>query len=318
MGDEEDVSFQFLAENSTDVICRAGPDMVLHYVSPSSFHILGWKPQEMVGKKPHDFIVSQTSSFHPDSLGSSLEETPITLRMRRKDGTIAWMETKQRLLRDAVGGKPSETIIVMRDITERKTLEEQLSLLELTDVRTGLATHRGFDEALEREWNRTLREGNPISLLLLDFNHFRQFHDWRFHREGDHCLAKAAAAVIGAVRVTDLAARYGAEEIAVILPSTGPGGAVKVAEKVQAAIHELRSSPTGAGTREGWLTVSIGIATASARPGATARMPEILRLGADNALRKAKNHRIPWPARHLAAPAALAEERSAQGTTDTP
>ncbi len=72
----------------------------------------------------------------------------------------------------------------MRDITERKHLQDQLSVLEFTDSRTGLSTHRAFDEALEREWNRTLREGSEISLLLLDFDHFRQFHDWRQHREG--------------------------------------------------------------------------------------------------------------------------------------
>ncbi len=129
------------------------------------------------------------------------------------------------------------------------------------DSRTGLSTHRAFDEALEREWNRTLREGSHISLLLLDFDHFRQFHDWRQHREGDRCLAKAAAAVIGAVRITDFAARYGAEDIAIILPSTGSGGAARVAEKVQSAIQALRSSPTGSGKSEGWVTVSIGIAT---------------------------------------------------------
>ena len=121
-------------------------------------------------------------------------------------------------------------------------MQDQLSVLEFTDSRTGLSTHRAFDEALEREWNRTLREGSEISLLLLDFNHFRQFHDWRQHREGDRCLGEAAAAVIGALRITDFAARYGAEDIAIILPSTDSGGAAKVAEKVQSAAQALRSA----------------------------------------------------------------------------
>jgi diguanylate cyclase (GGDEF)-like protein len=203
---------------------------------------------------------------------------------------------------DSATGEPREMIIVMRDITERKTLEEQLSVLELTDPRTGLCTQRAFDEALEREWNRTLREGSQISLLLLDFNHFRQFHDWRQHREGDPCLTKAAAAVIGALRITDFAARYGAEDIAIILPSTDSGGAAKVAEKVQSATQALRSFPTGSEKGEGRLTVSIGVATVLARPGATARMPEILRLGADNALQKAKQDRMTEPPAPVPAP----------------
>jgi diguanylate cyclase (GGDEF)-like protein/PAS domain S-box-containing protein len=292
---EDAVSFQFLAENSSDVICRAGVDAVLHYVSPSSFHVLGWKPEEMMGKRLEDFILAEDSSFLPDSLLSGLDGSLVTMRMRKKDGTIAWVAIKHRMVCDPTSGEPIETVIVMRDVTQCKQLEEELSLLELTDSRTGLSTHRAFDETLEREWNRTLRDHSDISLLLLDFNHFRQFHDWRQHREGDRCLGKAAAAVLGSVRVTDFAARYGAEDIAIILPATGSAGAAKVAEKVQSAIQALRSAPTGSGRREGWLTVSIGIATVSARPNATPRMPEILRLGADNALQKAKADRLAWP-----------------------
>jgi diguanylate cyclase (GGDEF)-like protein len=97
------------------------------------------------------------------------------------------------------------------------------------------------------------------------------------------------------LRITDFAARYGAEDIAVILPSTSPGGAAKVAERVQSAVKNLRSPAAGTGANEGRLTVSIGIATVLARPGATVRMPEILRLGADNALQKAKQNRTATP-----------------------
>ncbi len=291
----DDVGFQFLAENSSDIICRAALDMVLRYVSPSSFRILGWKPEEMTGKRPDDFILSADASFLPDSLVSGLDRSPLTVRMRKKDGTIAWVEIKHRMICDPGTGEPTETVIVIRDTTESRMLQEQLSALELTDSITGLSTQRAFDDALQGEWNRTLREGSYISLLLLDFNHFRQFHDWRQHREGDRCLAKAAAEVIGALRVTDFAARYGAEDLAVILPSTNPGGAAKVAQRVQSAVNNLRSPTTGTGTREGRLTVSIGIATVLARPGATVRMPELLRLAADNALQKAKQDRTATP-----------------------
>jgi diguanylate cyclase (GGDEF)-like protein/PAS domain S-box-containing protein len=303
MSDADDVSFQFLAENSIDIICRAGTDMVLRYVSPSCCRVLGWKPEEMTGKRPDDFILSADDSFLPYSLVSGLDQSPLTARMRKKDGSIAWVEIKHRMVCEATTGEPLETVIVIRDTTESKMLEEQLSALELTDLRTGLATERAFDDALQSEWNRSLREGSWISLLLLDFNHFRQFHDWRHHREGDRCLAKAAAEVIGALRITDFAARYGAEDIAVILPSTSSEGAAKVAEKVQSAVSEFRSSDIGNGTNEGRLTVSIGIATVLARPGATLRMPELLRLGADTALQKAKRKRTVSP------PALLQEDR---------
>ena len=291
----DDVGFQFLAENSSDIICRAALDMVLRYVSPSSSRILGWKPEEMTGKRPDDFILSAEASFLPDSLVSGLDRSPLTVRMRKKDGTIAWVEIRHRMICDPATGEPTETVIVIRDTTESRMLQEQLSALEHTDSITGLSTQRAFDDELQGEWNRTLREGSYISLLLLDFNHFRQFHDWRQHREGDRCLAKAAAEVIGALRVTDFAARYGAEDLAVILPSTNPGGAAKVAQRVQSAVSNLRSPTSGTGTREGRLTVSIGIATVLARPGATVRMPELLRLAADNALQNAKQNRTATP-----------------------
>jgi diguanylate cyclase (GGDEF)-like protein/PAS domain S-box-containing protein len=291
MSADDGARFQFLADNSSDVICCSGADAVLRYVSPSCFRVLGWKPEEMAGKRPDDFILSDDASLIPDRLIAGPEDSPLTVRMRRKDDTVAWIEIKHRVVGDSAT-EARETIIVMRDITERKTLEEQLSLLELTDSRTGLATHRGFEEALEREWKRTQREGSQISLLLLDFDHFRRFHDWRQHREDDACLAKAAATVIGALRITDFAARYGAEDIAIILPSTDAGGAARVAAKVQAATQLLRSGFDENKKGDGRLTVNIGVATVAARPGATARMPELLRLGADNALQKAKHNRI--------------------------
>jgi len=280
MSGENEASFHFLAENSIDIICRAGLDMVLHYVSPSSFHVLGWKPEEMMGKRPDAF-------FLPEDASVLAGISPAIVRMRMKDGEMAWVEVKHRMVCDSTTGVPRENIVVIRDITERKTLEERLSVLELTDARTGLFTARAFDEALEREWNRTLREGSFISLLLLDFDHFRQFHDWREHLEGDRCLAKAAAAVLGVLRTTDFAARYGDEAIAIILPSTDPRGAASVAAKLRSAIEPLRSPLNVKLEGHGWVTVNIGISTLLARAGGTNRMPAILLLAADSALHRA-------------------------------
>jgi diguanylate cyclase (GGDEF)-like protein/PAS domain S-box-containing protein len=280
MSGDDEARFLFLAENSIDIICRAGLDMVLHYVSPSSFHVLGWKPEEMTGKRPSAF-------FLPEDASALADTRPTIVRMRMKDGMLAWVEIKHCMVCHPVTGVPQENIIVIRDITERKTLEERISALELTDSQTGLFTARAFDEALEREWNRTVREGSLISLLLLDFNHFRQFHDWREHLEGDPCLAKAAVTVLSVLRITDFAARYGAEGIAIILPSTGPQGAARVAAKLRSAIDTLRSTLNAKLEGHDWIAVHIGISSVRARAGGTSRIPEILLLAADSALRRA-------------------------------
>ena len=98
MAAEDGVGFQFLAENSIDVICRAGLDRSLLYVSPSSFRILGWKPEEMTGKRPDDFILPNDLPLLSKSLVSGLDESIATVRMRKKDGTIAWVEIKHRVI----------------------------------------------------------------------------------------------------------------------------------------------------------------------------------------------------------------------------
>jgi diguanylate cyclase (GGDEF)-like protein/PAS domain S-box-containing protein len=280
MPGEAESSLQFLAENSIDVICRAGVDMLLHYVSPSCCQILGWKPEEMVGKRIADF-------FLPKDASALDGKSPATLHMRMKNGLLAWVEIRHRTTRDSATGIREENILVIHDLTERKILEDRLSALERTDPRTGLCTTLAFDEALALEWNRTLRDGSQISLLLLDFHDFRQFHDWREHLEGDSCLAKAAAAVMGALRVTDLAAHYGTEEIIIMLPATGSRGAARVAAKVRSAIEPLRSRISRKIESRSGETVMIGASTVLARAGGTMRMPEILQLAADSALRKA-------------------------------
>jgi diguanylate cyclase (GGDEF)-like protein len=194
-----------------------------------------------------------------------------------------------RFVHNPVTGEPQEVVTILRDVTARKSLEDKLATLALTDGLTGISNRRAFDESLEREWKRTLREGSEISLLLLDIDYFKRFNDLYGHQVGDDCLRAVAAAVSGAVRATDIVARYGGEEIAVILPSTFTSGAVEVAEKVRSAIAALQlglgNNPEGGGN----VTVSIGVATALARQGGTIKMPESLLLAADNAMYKAKH-----------------------------
>jgi diguanylate cyclase (GGDEF)-like protein/PAS domain S-box-containing protein len=284
---EDYASLQFLAENTDDVICRAGLNRVVRYASPSSFHILGWAPAEMIGRQLDTFFVSEGT--FADAVDEQ-ETSSMPVRIRRKNGTVAWLAIKSRLICDSTSGQPKETLFVMHDITERKALEEKLSLLAAKDEVTGLCTLRAFEEALEREWSRTVRENSHISLLLIDFHHFKQFHSRRPHVEGDGCLEKAAGLVIAAARGTDIAAHYGSEDIAVILPATGRSGAAKVAAKVRAAVRDLRP-PRGAVTKGEAApgAMSIGIATAFARPGSTVDMPKILVLAANVALHNAKN-----------------------------
>jgi diguanylate cyclase (GGDEF)-like protein/PAS domain S-box-containing protein len=287
-------NFMFLVENSADLICRFGLDRRATYVSPSSIRLLGWTADEMMNFSPEDFI-------HPDDLKvvSAARESALQLsdrvlstvvRVRRKNESWVWMELNSSVVPDPDTGQIREFVVVMRDITERKLLEEQLSKLALTDGLTGLANRRSFDEALSREWKRTLREGSQISLLLLDIDRFKQFNDTYGHQFGDDCLRAVSIAVRNTVRrEIDIVARYGGEEIAVVLLCTNAAGALTVAETVRKAVVDLQI-PHAENAEGGFMvTASIGVATAMARDGGTMKMPESLLLSADQALYRAKH-----------------------------
>jgi diguanylate cyclase (GGDEF)-like protein len=148
---------------------------------------------------------------------------------------------------------------------------------------------RSFDETLTREWKRAVRHGSQVSLLFLDLDHFKRFNDRYGHQAGDDCLRAVAEAVSDAVRTTDRVARYGGEEITVILPSTSAAGAVEAAEKVRSAVEALRLSHEGNPEGAGWVTVSVGVATAVARRGEFVEgMPKALLEAADSAMYRAK------------------------------
>lgn len=288
MAVDQEAQFRFLAENSVDIICRADVDLVMHYASPSTLQVLGWTPEEMVGKRPEDFVLREDlpvltaavdRAFTPDA-----QTDTATVRMRKKDGSVAWVEMNARVIRDVVTGEPQEFVAVMRNITERKLIEERLFALAHTDGLTGLLNRRAFDESLEREWKRASRDGSQVSLLLLDLDHFKAFNDRYGHPVGDECLRSVSAAVIGAVRATDVVSRYGGEEFAVVLPNTSAEGAVELAERIRSAIVALRLPHDGRPDGADIVTASIGVATAAA-----GRMPESLVHAADTAMYKAKD-----------------------------
>lgn len=293
MAYQEENAFQLLAEYSADIICRVGLDMKLSYVSPSSFRVLGWTPEEMMAMPPFGLVVEEdlpmlaaTAARH---LEPGVEPELVSVRTRRKNGTIAWMEVSARVVRDSETNEAKETIIIMRDTTERKMMEEQLAKLALTDDLTGIGNRRAFDQELDREWKRTLREGSQISLALLDIDHFKNFNDLYGHQAGDDCLRTIAMAVKRATRASDFVARYGGEEIAVILPVTETASAFEIAERIRFEIESLKITHEGNAEGGNLVTASIGVATALARCGGTMRMPESLLLAADNALYRAKH-----------------------------
>jgi diguanylate cyclase (GGDEF)-like protein len=171
-------------------------------------------------------------------------------------------------------------IQTLRLYAELTAAHGTLQDLARRDGLTGLFNRRAFDESLVGELQRASRSAQPVSLLLVDVDHFKQFNDRYGHLAGDACL-KVVARAIGeaANRPTDMAARYGGEEFVVLLPSTDAAGALQVAERMRSAVA-LRSSACGQP-----VTISVGATTRL--PGDAADSTSIIDI-ADHALYEAK------------------------------
>ncbi|MDF0555256.1 diguanylate cyclase [Kamptonema sp. UHCC 0994] len=162
---------------------------------------------------------------------------------------------------------------------------QELQRLATSDGLTQIANRRRFDEYLESEWLRQVREKHPIALVLVDVDLFKSYNDTYGHLAGDDCLKAVAKAIAGATkRPADLVARYGGEEFALILPYTDEKGALQVAEAVRLAVSGLQIAHSASQINK-FVTVSAGVA--SLMP-ISNRIPEDLIAAADRALYEAK------------------------------
>jgi diguanylate cyclase (GGDEF)-like protein/PAS domain S-box-containing protein len=181
-------------------------------------------------------------------------------------------------------GQLAAVVETLRDMTDEKKAQVALQQLATRDGLTGLANRRCFDETLQAEWQRALRHQQPLSLLMVDVDNFKQYNDAYGHVGGDECLQRIANAVASEMRANDLVARYGGEEFAVVLPNQSLKGAAIVAERIRCRVEQLHLPNLGS-TRH-VVTVSIGAATALAAP---ENDPSQLIATADGALYRAKH-----------------------------
>lgn len=259
-----------IIRSAKEAIIVADAEDRITLVNPSAEGLLGKTIHAIMGGK---FI----DALGDAALMKRLLDDPDGKAEILRRGDLILSAQASRIFAD--DGRKAGSAALIRDITVEKNLEDELRKLSTTDGLTNLFNRRFLDEALQREVARAHRHHRPLSIFMLDVDHFKKFNDRYGHDLGDRVLQAVARTMQAALRQQDYACRYGGEEFLAILPDTDGAGALDAAERLRLAIAALAVDGLS-------VTASIGCACLPEVPAGTA---EELIEKADGALYAAKH-----------------------------
>ncbi len=186
-------------------------------------------------------------------------------RMKHKDGHLVWVLDTGQVIEWESKGVPKRMIGTHLDVTDKHLMMKQLNaansrLKELSylDSLLSIPNRRAYKKSFKREVSRAKREGQPISLIMIDVDYFKLYNDSYGHIEGDNALKKVTKSIQSSLnRPTDIVARYGGEEFIVLLPATPIDGAITVAQRIQKSLDRKKIEHSQ--SDHAVLTVSMGI-----------------------------------------------------------
>jgi diguanylate cyclase (GGDEF)-like protein/PAS domain S-box-containing protein len=245
--------------------------MTFAYIGPQIETLLGWAQSSWVSAE------DWATRMHPDDREKVVEfcisqsqngvDHEADYRALTAAGDYVWIRDVVHVVRDD-NGEVDSLIGFMFDISERKKTEEQLLTLQkqleeysYKDGLTGVANRRMFDTVLATEWANAQRTQQPLSLILLDIDHFKQFNDHYGHVQGDDCLKSVGQALSRAAsRPRDFVGRFGGEEFVLVLPETDEAAARHIAERCRQQVRQQRI-PHERSSVSSMLTISLGVGT---------------------------------------------------------
>ncbi|NRR29781.1 diguanylate cyclase [Oxalobacteraceae bacterium] len=262
--EEQAERLRTIVNNMAEGLLIIEPDSRIQFTNPACDKYLGYMEGELANKSLAELLHPQVADEYqeyfdryaaaPDTAHSHGTREVI---IRHRNGSSVCMD----LTLTPMYLRQPLFIGLLHDITHHKQSEDALQRAAMVDPLTKIANRRHFDNFLEKEWQRAMRSGQPLSLVLLDVDHFKLYNDNLGHPAGDACLIQVAQAIADhALRPTDLAARYGGEEFVLLFAETGAEAAMQLAESIRAHIEGLKLMHPRS-TTSPWITVSIGVST---------------------------------------------------------
>ena len=299
--------FRHALEQSPSSILITDSDGYIEYVNRQFGQITGYSLEDVRGKTPRILKSGETPDSNYQKLWQTIKRGEVwegEVLNRRKDGTTYWAHELIAPVLDA-DGKVSRFISMQQDITQRKHAESELRLMNtrlqvqlmenehlheqlreeaIRDSLTRLFNRRFMEETLDREVSRAVREPFPISVVMMDVDLFKSINDTYGHQAGDTVLQTLGTLLLENTRISDIACRYGGDEMVVVMPGASLQDAAHRAEEWRAAFSLLEFTLGDARVKT---TLSLGIASLPDH----AQIPNELLGAADKALYRAKSKR---------------------------
>lgn len=286
---EREADFRMLFENMPQGAVYQRPDGTLADCNPAALKLFGIDRERFLAHDPADaawrVIREDGSEMTPEDFPGSIAlatDRPVRnvvagIPNRQKTEHV-WISISAIPVSRGKNDRRRRALVTFHDISDRMRIEADLKHQAVHDLLTGLYNRTGLQQRVDKEMRQSARYGHPLSVFMVDADHFKRLNDRYGHSTGDQALRALAKTLQASVRDVDIVARYGGEEFLIALPETSLERARRLAERLRGTVEELRI-PAEGGT-EVAMTISIGVATypdhADSFAGLVARADEAL------------------------------------------
>ena len=260
---DREEKFRVIADYSHSWESWFSGDGKLLWVNPGVERLTGYNAEECMNQRSHPMEIVHAEDREKvaramAAAGKQPSLKELEFRVVCKDGSVRWVAAVSQPAVDTQGRNVGFRASI-RDISDRKALQQQLELLASTDPLTGVVNRRRFFHTAEAELYRARRYDRPLVLALVDIDHFKRINDTHGHAIGDDTLKTLAHAFANRLRRSDLFARFGGEEFVLLLPETQLGDGLRLCERLRQMVETIKLQVPGKSEPFGF-TVSIGVA----------------------------------------------------------